>query len=122
MSDVFSPVVRAKVGARYLVGNQSVSLTGENPEVEIFLDKWSCIVRFLDDEGTSRFKLNVNQEKLYLDLYNHKSAKGNFIYSPIKIAKSGKWHIFITYWTKKHSGSSTEGRKLEYWLWAEEEV
>ena len=122
MKDMFSPVVRTKVGARYMISSQSVSLTGENPEMEIYLDDWSCMIRFLEDEGKSRYKVNIVQGKLFLDLYNHKSTKGEFIYSPIKIAKSAKWQIYLTYWTKVHIGSSTGARKFDYHIWVEESV
>lgn len=119
MEDMFAPVVRTKVGARYMISSQSVSLTGENPEMEIFLDDWSCMVRFLDDDGTSRYKVNVEQSKLYLDIYNHNSAKGDYYYTPIKIARAGKWQIFITYWTKLHTGSKVTSRKFDYHIWVE---
>lgn len=120
MEDMFLPVVRTKVGARYMVSSQSVSLTGENPEMEIFLDDWSCMIRFLVDDGKARYKVNIVQEKLFLDLYNHVSTKGEFIYSPIKVANSGKWQIYLTYWTKLHGGSKTAARKFNYHVWVEE--
>jgi hypothetical protein len=121
-SNMFSPVVRTKVGSRFLISTQSVSLTGTNPEFEIFLDEWSCIVRFLTDEenAKSRYKVNVNQDKLYLDLFNHISTTGELIFNPIKVAKAGRWQIYLTYWTKLHKGSSSGARTMDYSVWLEE--
>lgn len=122
MQEVFSPEVRTKVGNRFMVSSQSVPLTGENPEVEVFLDDWSCVVRFLSDDGKARYKVNEAQAKLYLDLFNHASVKGQYMYTPILIAQTDKWKIFITYWTKIYPGSKSLSRLLDYSIWVEEIV
>lgn len=122
MKDMFLPVVKTKVGTKYMVSSQSVCLTGENPEFEIFLDEWSCVVRYLDDAENerSRYKIEVVEEKLYINLYNHNSKKGEFIYSPFKVAKAGRWQVYLTYFSELHGGSIVGARKFDYQVWVEE--
>lgn len=105
-----------------MVSSQSVSLTGENPELEIYLDEWSCIVRFLDDAENekSRYKVEVEEGKLHVNLYNHNSKQGEFIYSPFKVAKAGKWQIYLTYFTELHGGVTVGARRFDYHVWVEE--
>lgn len=110
--------VKSVVNGKKIISSNLVHLNGEK-EFEIFVDAWSCIVRFKSDEGESRYRGVIEGEKLYLDLYNHTNQLSEAIFKPFAIAGDKRGDIYLTYFTQLIDPAS-EIRRFEYALWMDE--
>lgn len=108
---IFKTVVAGKTP----VHTQVVHLLGQD-SFEIFLDNWSCAVRFKSDEGISRYMGQVEDGKLYIDIYNHNNPLGEFLFTPFTIASISGRSVYMTYATNLVD-SATLMRRFEYVLW-----
>lgn len=119
MAATYNPKVSAKVNDRYAISSNVVHLHGADHHFELFVAEWSCIVRFLDDVGASRYDVVEVDGVLNVNLYNHRNLNGECIFTPITLAKAGNWYISLTYWTRPVDETLTF-RRFEYTVWVEE--
>ena len=115
---MFKHAVKVVVDGKQAVHSQLVQLQGQS-SFKIFLDGWSCTVRFLDDAGTSRYVGNVIDGHLYVDLYNHNNPLGESIFAPFTIAGADGKNIYMTYRTNLID-ASLKVRSVEFVLWMDE--
>jgi len=116
---MFKHAVKVVVDGKRAVHSQLVHLQGQT-SFKIYLDGWSCTIRFLDDAGVSRYSGNIIDGHLYVDLYNHNNSLGESIFTPFVIAGTDGKNIYMTYRTSLID-PSVKVRTLEFVLWMDEQ-
>ena len=116
---MFKHAVKVVVDGKREVHSQLVHLQGQTV-FKIYLDAWSCTVRFLDDSGASRYAGNVVDNHLYVDLYNHNNSIGESIFTPFAVAGSDGKNIYMTYKTNLID-PVIKVRSFEFVLWMDEQ-
>jgi len=86
---------------------------------DIHVDSWSCTVRFKSDSNAPRYSGAYENNRLYIDMYNHNNSLGDTIGEPFRIASAGDVHFYMTY-TVSLLNDEQNVRRVEYALWVDE--
>lgn len=109
--------IKNKVGNLSVVGSGVVHLQGANA-FDIDINGYICTVRFVSDDGGSRYQGQNEGASYVVNCYNHMSTIGEAIFSPFPIGQLGGKSIFMTYYATLLS-LDVEVRRFEYSLWME---
>lgn len=109
--------VTTKVGSLTVMHTQSVHLQGSQ-SFDIDINGYKCTVKFVTDEGQSRYIGSALESGYLVTCYNHINGIGESIFTPFAIGKLDDKLIWMTYTTNLLSAVAGV-RRFEYSLWME---
>lgn len=110
--------ITASVGKLEVLQNGILHST-KGTEVSFKISTLTFVFRFLSDDGVSRYTGTIEDEVLYINLYNHKNPLGEGQLVPFEVALLDGKSLSVSYYLHTVGGPN-ESRRLEYVIYSSE--